>query len=139
MSARHPRFALTGPVVPEASIQRTVAGVLRLELGPEGRISDAGVTWFAIDHATGDYATLGMRAGRGIPSGIFDMVVLYQGRAFWLELKRRDGVLDGDQRTMAATLLLSGCRIGVARDEGEVLACLDEWNIPRKRRVRVAA
>jgi len=40
---------------------------------------------------------------------------------------------------MAATLLLSGCRIGIARDESEVLSCLDEWGIPRKHRVKVAA
>jgi hypothetical protein len=81
----------------------------------------------------------GIRVGRGIPPGIFDMLVLYQGRAFWIELKSRDGTLSDPQRSMAATLLLSGCRIGVARDEGEVLALLDAWQIPRKRRVRVAA
>jgi hypothetical protein len=40
---------------------------------------------------------------------------------------------------MAATLLLSGCRIGVARDADEVLGCLDAWEIPRKKRVRIAA
>jgi len=43
------------------------------------------------------------------------------------------------QRSMAATLLLSGCRIGIARDEDEVLSCLDEWQIPRRHRVRKAA
>jgi hypothetical protein len=40
---------------------------------------------------------------------------------------------------MAATLLLSGCRIGVACDSDDVLRCLDTWGIPRKRRVKVAA
>jgi hypothetical protein len=40
---------------------------------------------------------------------------------------------------MVATLLLSGCRIGVARDADEVLGCLDAWAIPRKKRVRIAA
>ena len=81
----------------------------------------------------------GIRVGRGIPPGIFDMLVLYQGRAFWIELKSRNGTVSDPQRSMAATLLLSGCRIGIARDEDEVLSCLDEWQIPRKRRVRKVA
>jgi hypothetical protein len=50
-----------------------------------------------------------------------------------------DGTVSDPQRSMAATLLLSGCRIGIARDESEVLSCLDEWGIPRKHRVKVAA
>jgi hypothetical protein len=40
---------------------------------------------------------------------------------------------------MAASLLLSGCRIGIARDSDEVLRCLDEWNIPRRKLIKVAA
>jgi hypothetical protein len=138
MSARR-QYALTMPVVPEHSIQRTVAGVLRLEIGPEAKISEQGVTWFSIDHANHHGEVPGARVGRGIPPGIFDMVVLYQGRAFWIELKSRDGIVSDPQRSMAATLLLSGCRIGVARDVDEVLACIDAWGVPRKRRVKVAA
>jgi hypothetical protein len=139
MSLRAPHFALTAPVVPEHSIQRTVAGVLRLEIGPEAKISAEGVTWFSIDHANNHGEVPGIRVGRGIPPGIWDMLVLYQGRAHWIELKSRDGIVSDPQRSMAATLLLSGCRIGVARDSDEVLRCLDEWQIPRRHRVKVAA
>ena len=127
MSARtHPRLKLTEERIPEHSIQRTVAGVLRLEIGPEAKISDAGVTWFSIDHANNHGEVPGIRVGRGIPPGIFDMLVLYQGRAYWIELKSRDGIVSDPQRSMAATLLLSGCRIGVARDADEVLLALDD-------------
>jgi hypothetical protein len=133
------RLALTSPVVPEHSIQRTVAGVMRLEVAREGHISEAGVCWFSVDMANSHDAVPGIRMARGIPAGVPDMIVLYQGRAFWIELKSRDGTVSDPQRSMAATLLLSGCRIGVARDEGEVLACLDEWGVPRRRRVKVAA
>jgi hypothetical protein len=56
-----------------------------------------------------------------------------QGRAFWIELKSRYGALSDPPRSMAATLLLSGCRIGVARDENEVLRCLDEWHVAGER------
>jgi hypothetical protein len=139
MSARKQQYRLFAPVVPEHSIQRTIAGVLRLEIGAEAKPSPDGVTWFSIDHANNYDEVPGIRVGRGIPPGIFDMIVLYQGRAFWIELKSRDGTVSVPQRSMAATLLLSGCRIGVACDSDDVLRCLDEWGIPRKRRVRVAA
>jgi hypothetical protein len=135
---RAPRLKLTEPAVPEHAIQKVVAGVLRLEIGAEGKVSEQGVCWFSIDHA-GPPELLGMRAGRGIPEGIFDMLVLYQGQANWLEIKSRDGTVSAPQRSMAATLLLSGCRIGVVRDEVEVLACLDAWGVPRRHRVQVAA
>jgi hypothetical protein len=128
MSARR-QYALIAPVVPEHAEQRVIAKVLRLEIGPEAKPSEHGVTWFSIDHANNHDQ---------VP-GIFDMVVLYQGRAYWIELKSRDGVLSDPQRSMAATLLLSGCRIGVASDSDDVLRCLDEWGVPRRRRVRVAA
>ncbi|HTI79467.1 MAG TPA: hypothetical protein VL614_03355 [Acetobacteraceae bacterium] len=132
-------YRLTAPVEPEHGIQRRIAGVLRIEIGAEAKISEHGVTWFCIDHANHHGEVPGIRVGRGIPPGIFDMLVLYQGRAFWIELKSRNGTVSDPQRSMAATLLLSGCRIGIARDEDEVLNCLDEWQIPRKRRVRKAA
>jgi len=132
-------FRLTAPVVPEHGIQRRIASVLRIEIGAEAKISEHGVTWFCIDHANHHGEVPGIRVGRGIPPGIFDMLVLYQGRAFWIELKSRNGMVSDPQRSMAATLLLSGCRIGIARDETEALSCLDEWGIPRKHRVKVAA
>ena len=132
-------FRLTAPVVPEHGIQRRIASVLRIEIGAEAKISEHGVTWFCIDHANHHGEVPGIRVGRGIPPGIFDMLVLYQGRAFWIELKSRNGMVSDPQRSMAATLLLSGCRIGIALDESEVLSCLDEWGIPRKHRVKVAA
>jgi len=132
-------YRLTAPVESEHGIQRRIAGVLRIEIGVEAKISEHGVTWFCIDHANHHGEVPGIRVGRGIPPGIFDMLVLYQGRAFWIELKSRNGTVSDPQRSMAATLLLSGCRIGIARDEDEVLSCLDEWQIPRKRRVRKVA
>ena len=138
MNARR-QYGLLAPVVPEHAEQRTIAKVLRLEIGPEAKPSEHGVTWFCIDHANNHDQVPGIRVGRGIPPGIFDMVVLYQGRAFWIELKSRDGVLSDPQRSMAATLLLSGCRIGVACDSNDVLRCLEEWGIPRKRVIKVEA
>jgi hypothetical protein len=129
--------------VPEHAEQKAVTAVLRMEIAREGHVSEHGVCWFSIDmaygHDPGGAGVAAIRAARGVVAGVFDIIVLYQGRAFWIELKSRDGIVSDPQRSMAATLLLSGCKIGVARDADEVLAALDEWNIPRKKRVKVAA
>jgi len=131
------RLKLVEPVIPEHAIQRSIASTLRLEIGPEAKVSDAGVCWFCIDHAyIPRKGEPDIRTGRGIPQGIWDMLVLYQGRANWIELKSRDGAVSDPQRSMAASLLLSGCRIAIARDAGEVLTALDTWQIPRRHRVR---
>jgi hypothetical protein len=138
MTARR-QFKLAVPEPLEHDIQREVARVLRMEIGPEARISPQGVTWFSIDHANVGGEVPGIRVGRGIPPGILDILFLYRARAFWVELKSRNGILSEPQRDMAATLLLSGCHVSVARDWGEVLLALDVWDIPRKRLVRLAA
>jgi hypothetical protein len=133
------QFRLTAPVVPEHDIQKTIAKVLTLEIAPAGKVSPDGVCWFSISQENYAGEVPGIRVGRGLVAGVFDMLVLFQGRSSWIELKSRDGSVSEPQRSMAATLLLSGCRIGVARDEQEVLGLLDTWEIPRKHRIRLAA
>jgi hypothetical protein len=137
MSAR--QYRLTTPVIPEHAEQAVIARVLALEIAPAGKVSADGVCWFSISQENYAGEVPGIRVGRGLVAGVFDMLVLYAGRSHWIELKSRDGTVSVPQRSMAATLLLSGCRIGVACDSDDVLRCLDTWGIPRKRRVRVAA
>jgi len=139
MSRRATPYRLVPPVVREASIQRTVAGVLRLDVAREGHVSPQGVCWFSIDMA--HFAGVpGTRVARGICAGVPDIIVLYRGAAHWIELKTKakDSALSDDQQEMCAALLLAGCRYGVARDENEVLACMDAWQIPRRHRVKLA-
>lgn len=139
MSGRVPRLVLTSEHEAEHAAQRTVAKVLRMEIAREAHVSPHGVCWFSIDMANVADAVPAIRQARGIPAGVPDVLVLHQGRAFWIEMKSRDGVVSDPQRSMAATLLLSGCRIGVACDWQDVLVALDEWQIPRKRLVKAAA
>jgi hypothetical protein len=138
MSARR-QYTLIAPVVSEHAEQRTMNKVLTMEVGPAGKVSEHGVVWFSLDQSNSHDAIPGIRVGRGICAGVPDVIFLYAARAYWIELKSRDGVLSDPQRSMAATLLLSGCRIAVARDSDEVLRALDEWGIPRRHRIKVAA
>ena len=125
--------------MPEHPIHRQVAATLRLELAPPGRVSRFGVVWWSIDIADYGGEVPGTRIARGVVAGIPDTFVLWRGLAHMIELKADDGELSDAQRSIAAAVLASGGRVGVARDATETLACLDQWQIPRNRRVRIAA
>lgn len=132
-------FKLRSPVVREHPLQAQIAKVLTVEIAPPGKVSRFGVVWFAIDHANYAGEVPGVRIGRGIIAGIPDTFVLFRGRSHMIEVKADDGELSDAQRSVLAAALASGGRVGVARDWTEALACLDEWQIPRNRRVREAA
>ncbi len=133
-----PRFRLTPPVRREHPLQRLIADCLRLELGPPGRVSRAGVVWWATDIADYAGAAPGTRSARGIIPGVADMFVLHRGRAHFAEVKADDGRLSEEQELVAAAVLAAGGRVAVVRDAAEMLACLDEWAIPRAQRLREA-
>lgn len=130
-------FRLTAPVHGEFSMQRQCTDVMRLEIAREGHVSRYGVVWFSIDQA--NFAGVpGTRIARGICAGVPDVVVLWRGAAYWIELKTDAGVMSDAQREVCTALLWAGCHFGVARSAEEVLCLLDVWEIPRNRRVRVA-
>ena len=139
MSRRATPYRLVPPVVPEADFQKQLNRMLTLEIAPPGKVSAEGVCWFSISQENYAGEVPGIRVGRGLVAGVFDVLVLHQGRAGWIELKTSHGTVSDPQRSMAAALLLSGCRIAVASEAEHVLAALDTWGIPRRKRVRVAA
>jgi len=128
---------LIAPVVREPVLHRQIADVLRREIAAPGRISDAGVCWWSTDMAAYAGRVPGIRTGRGCIAGVADLTVLYQGRAFFIELKADDGQLSPDQAALAVEVLFAGCRYGVARDARECLALLDAWGIPRRGAMRL--
>jgi hypothetical protein len=128
-------FRLTAPVVREHPRQVAIANVLTKEIARAGHVSRDGVVWFCIDIADYGGGVPAARTGRGIIAGIFDLFVLWRGRVCMIEIKADDGQLTGSQRSMAASCIAAGVNVGVARDWIEVLACLDEWGVPRKRSI----
>jgi hypothetical protein len=133
------KWRLTAPVVREHPIQKQMCDVLRLEFAPPGKVSRDGVVWWAIDHANYAGEVPGIRVGRGIIAGLPDLFILYRGRAHHPEIKAADGVLSPAQQSVCAAVLAAGGRVAVVRDAPELLAAIDEWGIPRNRRVRCAA
>jgi hypothetical protein len=132
-------YRLTAPVVREHPLQKQIADTLRIELAPPGKVSPHGVVWWAIDHANYAGEVPGVRVGRGIIAGIQDLFILYRGRAHHPEIKVADGALSEAQQSVCSAVLAAGGRVAVVRDADELLICLDEWEIPRNHRVRVAA
>ena len=137
--SRAPRLHLAAPVEAEHGIQARICRVLGLEICAPGRLSPQGVTWWCVDIA--DYAGVpGTRVARGIVAGIPDMILIYRGRSFFIEIKRPAGTeVSGPQQWLLPVLAAAGSRIGIARDERDVLALLDGWEIPRAHRTTLAA
>lgn len=137
-AARRAPYRLTPPIVSEHASQKQITDVMRLELAPPGKVSRYGVVWWSIDHANYGGEVPGIRIGRGIVAGVPDVFVCYHGRSYMIEIKTAIGELSIAQQSVMAAVLASGGRIGVVRDADEVIACLDEWGIPRAHRVRTA-
>jgi hypothetical protein len=133
------RYRLTAPIIAEHPLQAQIARVLGLEIGPPGKLSPGGVVWYCIDHANYAGEVPGVRLGRGVISGILDLYLLYRGRAYHVEIKTVSGVLSDAQKSVATALLGAGGQVAVVSSVEMLLGCLDEWGIPRARRVRVAA
>jgi hypothetical protein len=130
-------FKLVAPRVAEHPIQQQIASVLSIELAPPGKVSKAGVCWWAIDHANYAGEVPGVRIGRGIIAGVPDLFVLHMGYAHLIEVKAEDGELSDAQRSVMAAVMAGRGKVAVARNAWDVLDILDNWNIPRAKRVVV--
>ena len=131
--------SLVASVVPKHQQHKKIARVLALELAPAGRLSRYRVMWFSIDHSASAALAPHERLELGIAPGQPDIMILCLGRAHMLWIKAEGGMLSDAQQSFITEASMTGTRVGVVRDAAEALACLDEWQIPRARRVRGAA
>lgn len=67
---------------------------------------------------------------QGVKAGIPDLLFLYAGKIFGLELKSKTGVLGDSQKEMFPRLRNAGMRIEVARNQSEALDHLRDMGIP---------
>jgi hypothetical protein len=103
------------PPVPEHPLQRQIADALRLEIAPPCKVSRDGVVWWSIDHASYAGIAPSARVGRGIVAGVPDTFMLWQGRAYLIEIKTPAGELSDPRQPVMA----SGGRVGVVCDAEE--------------------
>lgn len=79
---------------------------------------------------------------RGMREGTPDTVTTYDGRAFWIELKREGSTysaLETHQRIEILRLLDSGCCVGIARCKEEMQVLFQLWGVPLRQTLPVDA
>ena len=94
--------------------------------------------WYSIDHGASAALAPNERRALGFVSGQPDIIIVCLGRACMLWIKAEGGMLSDAQQSFITAVSMAGARVGVVRDTAEAIACLDEWQIPRARRVRGA-
>ncbi len=68
--------------------------------------------------------------GLGVKPGVHDLVLLWDRRAFLMEVKASNGVLSPKQVEVHEEVVLTGCPSGVVRSLQDAIAFLRECGIP---------
>lgn len=138
-------FRLTPPPVPEQELHETVAALCQRLVAPPAQWAfyPAGGVQLSPAQAA-KLSRMGLR--RGWP----DFIFVHSGKLYGIELKRRGGrlsktrivrtkrgaprILDGQEDTFPL-LEAAGMTIAVCHSAEEVLAQLQEWQIPLRGRI----
>lgn len=126
---------------PEERVHLAVASYLRQAIAHEGYASRHGVSWCSEDLASfgkktrtknGDMIDIGAikRKARGCIPGRPDIEILYQGRAFRIELKAATGHLTPSQIAYHSTLKACGVPVAVCKSIDDVERACRRWGIP---------
>lgn len=67
---------------------------------------------------------------QGLTPGIPDLLIVYRGKVFGLELKSQSGAMTDSQKTMFPKLRTAGMRIEIARSHSEAIQHIRDMAIP---------
>jgi hypothetical protein len=71
--------------------------------------------------------------GAGLKAGVPDILIIYRGMAYWIELKAPKGVISKVQDNTIAALFYVGSKVYLARNIDDVANALTQWGIPARR------
>lgn len=71
----------------------------------------------------------------GVLAGIPDVCILYNGQAYFIELKTQRGILSPTQKELHQRFRESGFWIEICRNLSDVEHTLELWDIPQKAMV----
>jgi hypothetical protein len=111
----------------ERAFHRQVADFLRLAL-----FEDAWWTTFPL--GGGGKARGGILKAAGAKIGTPDVLVIFAGRAHWIELKTKSGEVSPAQSDAMRALEKAGCPCAIARSLDDVIFALKRWQIPMRAR-----
>lgn len=94
----------------------------------------------AVLHHSPNEGKRGLQAQRdlktsGVRTGWPDLEIIYQGRAYFLELKAPHKYPSAEQRAVHASLRAAGCEAVTCRSVAEVEMALSGWGIPLRARI----
>lgn len=114
----------------EIQIHKAVAEYLSLALQPP-------TFWTTIGHGTHHKAPQrgAQLKAMGLKAGIPDLLIVHDGRAFWIELKAPKQYPRDYQRATHQLLRHAGCEVFIARSVMEVALALETWAIPLRAKV----
>jgi hypothetical protein len=114
---------------PEDDLQRQVMAFLDVALPAEA-------VAFAVPNGGKRHAREAARMkGLGVKAGVPDLCVVYRGRAAFLELKAKRGVMSPAQKAMQKRLIYAGADVCLCKSVAEVEASLLEAAIPLRARL----
>lgn len=114
---------------PETTIQQAVATYLMLALKPPA--------WFtSIEHGIAVPPEVAKRwASIGVKPGIPDVLIVHEGRCYWIECKAEKGALSSSQLDTHEKLLRAGAAPHVCRSIDDLRRSLSLWGIPTREHV----
>lgn len=114
----------------ETDLHRAVAAYLAVVL-------PLGAWWTTVAH--GGFrvpAQVGARLkSMGLRPGVPDLMIVHDGRALFVELKARRGVLSDQQRDCITSLRGAGASVAICRSIDDVARALLEWRVPMRARI----
>ena len=113
---------------PEEDLHRQVADYLSLAIVPPAWWTTFPSGWFRGKAAAGILKACGLKAG--VP----DILLIRDGRVYWIELKAEGGYLSAAQKEMRPLLLAAGCQHVICRSIGEIQSALLMWGFRLKAR-----
>ncbi|UMM63112.1 VRR-NUC domain-containing protein [Aristophania vespae] len=130
--SRNPLPAVT--LISEDALHKSVASLLSTIIAEQGTLSTQGVWWCSIEHRNAKSSREGaFRKKRGVIAGIPDIVIGYDQRAYWIELKTAEGIVSKVQKAFHNVLTSSGHVIKVCRSIEDVRTFINDHHIPTQR------
>jgi len=104
----------------ELSLHTSVARYLRLVLGDK-------FFWTTIPAGGGGLVRGKQLKDKGYKAGVPDILLVKESRAYWIEIKDKNGKLSGQQKNIIPILEHHGMPTAVCRDVYEVEGFLRRW------------
>lgn len=117
---------------PEQAVQKMLVNALRMILPRDSFL-------FAVPNGGARSAIeAAIFQGQGVVAGVTDLIVLWSGRAFGMEVKADKGDLTSRQVAVHAAMRAAGAPVAVVRTLQEAIAFLTENGIPLRMKEGIA-